>query len=101
MKSNSTTALTLYPFLRQIKMRRSTATCVTNGIEATGLPCIDQPKSTVALGMRLRVIGAFRRRCNGIMALSIVEGGCATEARCDGINVVNPTRSLGCQISKR
>lgn len=101
MKSNSTTALTLYPFLRQIKMRRSTAEAVTKGIEATGLPCIDQPKSTVALGMRLRVIGALSRLCSGLISFCLFCLPRQVSARIDGINNVNPTKSPGCQIPKR
>ena len=97
MKSNSTTALTLYPFLRQIKIRRSTATAVTRGIEATGLPCMDQPSRTVARGMRLRVIGAFSFRCKGAMALFVFR---ATAAQLDRINNVNPTSLSGCQNAR-
>jgi hypothetical protein len=98
MKSNSMTALTLYPFLRQIKILRSTATGVTKGIDATGRPFMDQPRRTVARGMRLRVMGAFSLRCKGDMALSF-EGGRATAAQHHGINNVNPTWPLGCQFS--
>lgn len=98
MKSNSTTALTLYPFLRQIKIRRSTAAAVTSGIDATGLFCIDQPSRTVARGIRLRVIGAFSFLCRGIMAASGCEGF-VMKAKRDRINNVNPTCSSGCRFS--
>jgi hypothetical protein len=97
MKSNSTTALTLYPFLRQIKIRRSTAAAVTSGIDATGLPFMDHPSSTDARGIRLRVIGAFSFLCRGIMAL-ISREGFVTNPRRDRINFVNLTRSSGCHF---
>ena len=96
MKSNSMTALTLYPFLRQIKMRRSTDAAVTSGIDATGLPFMDQPRSTDARGIRLRVIGAFSLRCKGTMAPLGFVG--ATAAQLDRINNVNPTCSSGCRF---
>jgi hypothetical protein len=96
MKSNSTTALTLYPFLRQIKILRSTAAAVTKGIDATGRPFMDQPKRTVARGIRLRVIGALSLRCKGVMALFVFR---ATAAQLDHINIVNPTREPGCRFS--
>jgi len=98
MKSNSMTALTLYPFLRQIKIRRSTAAGVTKGIDATGRPFMDQPRSTVARGMRLRVIGALSLLSNGAIAPSV--SYCATAARLERINNVNPTRLPGCQNSR-
>lgn len=100
MKSNSTTALTLYPFLRQIKMRRSTANAVTKGIEATGLPWLDQPSRTLARGMRLRVMGAFSLRCNGIILPLLCFTTRQESASIDGINNVNPSVLLGCRFSK-
>jgi hypothetical protein len=99
MKSNSMTALTLYPFLRQIKILRSTAVGVTKGIDATGRPFMDQPRSTVARGMRLRVIGALSRLCSGVMSLSFRSWVRQESAQLDRINNVNPTRMTGCQFS--
>ena len=100
MKSNSTTALTLYPFLRQIKMRRSTADAVTKGIDATGLPWLDQPSRTLARGIRLRVMGAFSRRCNGIMERLGIGRAAPISALLDRINNVNPTFLSGYRIPK-
>lgn len=100
MKSNSTTALTLYPFLRQIKIRRSTATAVTRGIEATGLPCMDQPSRTVARGMRLRLIGAFSFRCKGVIARIRLSRKAPEAAQLNRINNVNLTSLSGCQFSR-
>lgn len=100
MKSNSTTALTLYPFLRQIKMRRSTAAAVTKGIDATGLPWLDQPKSTLALGMRLRVMGAFNLRSKGVILLSFCLWARQASAHLDRINNVKLTFQLGCHFPK-
>lgn len=100
MKSYSMTALTLYPFLRQIKMRRSTAAAVTKGIDATGLPWLDQPKSTLALGILLRVMGAFSLRSNGVIWLSSRWWARQASTQPNRINNVKLTLQLGCQFSK-
>lgn len=98
MKSNSTTALTLYPFLRQITIRRSTAAGVTSGIEATGLPCMDQPSRTVARGMRLRVIGAFSFRCSGDMALALDGGAAPANSAAGPYQQREPDQTVGLSV---